>query len=311
MQEMKSNLSDLSILAVFAHPDDEGFGCGWTRAMLAARGAKITLVCATNGDAGEISDPELATRETLAQVRRDELRLAMDITGVHDIRFLGYRDSGMAGTEDNNHPDALFQADADHVIDQLVAVLGKPRKITPFPRHDAAIDDGLADNTLAVFEFEHASATVASSAMEVDGFARRQFVVLGDEGVFDLRPIEPPGLRLAFSKARGQYQKGYQTVPLPDRPRYAADAVDFAKCIRGEKDPDYSTAHDLAVPEAVLRASGRPLDTWPAIVSNTAPVPGGMAGGMESDDHEVGHLQRAVARRADRADLRPRCRDRF
>ena len=127
MTQPPKELSYLSVLAVFAHPDDEGFGCGGTLAMLAARGAKITLVCATNGDAGEISDPELATRETLAQVRRHELRQAMDITGVHDIRFLGYRDSGMADTEDNNHPDSLFQAEADHVTDQLVAIIREVR----------------------------------------------------------------------------------------------------------------------------------------------------------------------------------------
>jgi len=71
MSETSLELSGLAILAVFAHPDDEGFGCGGTLAMLAARGARVTLVCATNGDVGEISQPTLATPETLALVRRD------------------------------------------------------------------------------------------------------------------------------------------------------------------------------------------------------------------------------------------------
>jgi len=120
-------LSYISVLAVFAHPDDEGFGCGGTLAMLAAQGAHITLVCATNGDAGEISDSALATPETLAQVRQVELRQAMEITGVGDIRFLGYRDSGMAGTEDNKHPDSLSLADPGHVTDRLVAIMREVR----------------------------------------------------------------------------------------------------------------------------------------------------------------------------------------
>lgn len=128
MTPSTQDLSHLSVLAVFAHPDDEGFGSGGALALLAARGARVTLVCATNGDVGEISDPSLATPETLAQVRQEELRRAMEVTGVADLRFLGYRDSGMAGAADNNHPDALQQAGADHVMGQLVAII---REVQP------------------------------------------------------------------------------------------------------------------------------------------------------------------------------------
>ena len=123
MTETPADLSALRVLAMFAHPDDEGFGCGGTLAMLVSRGAHVTLVCATNGDVGEISDPSLATSETLARVRQEELRNAMRITGVPDVRFLGYRDSGMAGTEDNNHPDALYQAQPESVVDRLVDII--------------------------------------------------------------------------------------------------------------------------------------------------------------------------------------------
>lgn len=118
-----SDLSHLSLLAVFAHPDDEGFGSGGLLAMLAARGARLTLVCATNGDVGEISDPALATPQTLPRVRQEELRQAMRVTGVPDLRFLNYRDSGMAGTPDNEHPQSLHQADAQQVVGRIVEVI--------------------------------------------------------------------------------------------------------------------------------------------------------------------------------------------
>ena len=127
MPETTSSLAGLSVLAAFAHPDDEGFGCGGTLAMLASRGARLTLVCLTDGDVGEISDPALATPETLATVRREELRRASEITGTQDLRFLGYRDSGMAGTPDNSHPDSLYQAEPDRVIGQLVDIMREVR----------------------------------------------------------------------------------------------------------------------------------------------------------------------------------------
>ena len=117
----------ITVLAVFAHPDDEGFGCGGTLAALVAGGHRVTLICATNGDVGEISDPALATPETLPSVRQGELRAAMDLTGILDVRFLQYRDSGMPGWEDNDHPRSLFQAPAETVVEQVAAVIRELR----------------------------------------------------------------------------------------------------------------------------------------------------------------------------------------
>ena len=127
MPDTQRDFSSLRVLTAFAHPDDEGFSCGGTLAMLANLGAKITMVCVTNGDVGEISDPALATPQTLAHVRQEELRQAALVTGVTDVRFLGYRDSGMAGTEDNNHPNSLYQSPPDQVVGRLVAIIREVR----------------------------------------------------------------------------------------------------------------------------------------------------------------------------------------
>ena len=127
MPDATSSPAGMSILIAFGHPDDEGFGCGGTLAMLADQGARITAVCATNGDVGEISDPSLATPETLAQVRQEEMRQAMAVTGVSDLRFLGYRDSGMQGTKDNDHPDSLYRAEPGKVVTQIVDIMRETR----------------------------------------------------------------------------------------------------------------------------------------------------------------------------------------
>ena len=123
MPETTSVIAGLKVLTVFAHPDDEGFGSGGVLAMLASGGARVITVCATNGDVGEISDPALATLENLAQVRQGEMSRAMAVTGAAEVRFLGYRDSGMDGTEDNNHPDCLNQAAPEAVVEKIVALI--------------------------------------------------------------------------------------------------------------------------------------------------------------------------------------------
>jgi LmbE family N-acetylglucosaminyl deacetylase len=114
------------VLAVYAHPDDEGQATG-VIARLTAAGAQVTLVCATRGEVGEISDPALATPETLGYVRELELRAAMAQVGLADVRFLPFRDSGMAGTPENDDPRCLHQQAPEIVVGHLVAIMRELR----------------------------------------------------------------------------------------------------------------------------------------------------------------------------------------
>jgi len=144
-----------------------------------------------------------------------------------------------------------------HLIDAVVATLGKPDQVTPYIRRTRPAQDSLADNQLAVFEYPRATATVRSALVEVNGGRRRQMVVCGDQGTIAIRPLEPPQLSLTLAKPQGKFSAGTHPVSLR-KPggRYDGDFMDLAQIIRGEKSPDYSVQHDLAVQEAVLRASG-------------------------------------------------------
>ncbi len=151
-----------------------------------------------------------------------------------------------------------------HIIDLTVGVLGKPEKITPYSRRVLESDqDTLQDNMLAVFEYPKATATVRTTALEVEGFARRHFTVCGTNGTFHIQPLDRPSVRLALSEDRqfdGEetvYKKGYTEIPFdPPYKRYVGDVEDFARTIRGEKENSYPTSHDLIVQESVLKAGG-------------------------------------------------------
>ena len=123
-----------SILACFAHPDDEAFTCGGTLSHYAAAGTEVNLLCATRGEAGEISDPTLATPETLGSVREGELRCACQALGINAPIFFDYRDSGMAGTPENKDPSAFHNAPAAEVVPRLVRLIRrvKPQVILTF-----------------------------------------------------------------------------------------------------------------------------------------------------------------------------------
>ncbi len=125
------------LLVVLAHPDDEAFGCGGLMAKYASEGTHVTLVCATRGEVGEISDPSLANTENLGQVREMELKTACEILGVQELHILGYRDSGMAGTPDNEHSNALAQASRAEVVGRVVELVRRvmPQVIVTFDAH--------------------------------------------------------------------------------------------------------------------------------------------------------------------------------
>lgn len=88
-------------LASFAHPDDEAFGVAGVFRAFADAGIRTALICATRGEEGEISDPALATKDTLGQVREQELREACRIMGVDDLTFLDYRDGSLDRADPN------------------------------------------------------------------------------------------------------------------------------------------------------------------------------------------------------------------
>ena len=110
------------VLAIYGHPDDEGQATGTLAAFVAA-GNAVTVLCATRGEVGEISDPALSTPETLWYTRELELRAAMAQIGVGDVRFLDFRDSGMVGTPENEDPRCLHQQPAEVGVAAVLAVM--------------------------------------------------------------------------------------------------------------------------------------------------------------------------------------------
>lgn len=147
-----------------------------------------------------------------------------------------------------------------HLIDAAVSVLGKPNKVTPFLKRTSPDMDNLVDNALAVLVYPQATATIRSAVVDAAGFQRRQFVVCGDLGAIEIRPLEPPKLMLTLEKPQGTFKRGTQEVPLPKMPgRYGEQLIELARVIRGEIPSPYPSSHDLAVHETILRSCDMPL----------------------------------------------------
>lgn len=122
-------------MLVHAHPDDESFATGGLIARSVAEGHRVDLVTCTGGEEGEIHDPRLEYDEAfprLREIRRQELACSVaalqgPYPGELELHLLGYRDSGMMGTDSNGRPDAFWNADLEEATGKLVAIVRRTR----------------------------------------------------------------------------------------------------------------------------------------------------------------------------------------
>jgi mycothiol S-conjugate amidase len=155
--------SELCLLSVHAHPDDEASKGAGTVARYHAEGVRTVLVTCTGGEAGDILNPAMNRPEVVADlpaVRLRELARATEIIGYDEVVMLGYRDSGMPDTEPNKHPDAFANAPLDEAVGRLVAVIRRerPQVIVTYPDDQSGYPhpDHLRVHDISIPAFERA-----------------------------------------------------------------------------------------------------------------------------------------------------------
>lgn len=185
----------LTLMAVLAHPDDEVWMAA-TLAKYADQGVRTILVIATLGEEGEIHDPDLDADEArgrLGAIREAEVRRSAEIIGIAQLSFLGYRDSGMAGTAANEDGRNFHNADQQEALGRLVRIIRRERPqviVTDNERGTYGHPDHLAAHrvTLAAFDAAGDPARFSDTGLEpwqpqklyYSAFARSDFVRLRD-----------------------------------------------------------------------------------------------------------------------------------
>jgi LmbE family N-acetylglucosaminyl deacetylase len=147
------------LLSVLAHPDDESFGMGGTLALYAQRGVHVHLACATRGEVGEMDPQYMQGFKSIAERRESELRCAAGILGLEGVHFLDYRDSGMPGSPDNQHPQALAFQPLDEVAANVACYMRdlKPQVVLTFdPFGGYGHPDHIAIQRATALAFEQA-----------------------------------------------------------------------------------------------------------------------------------------------------------
>jgi len=156
------------LAAVFAHPDDDTYGLAGTLAM--SKGdVEYTVIVATSGEAGPISDPSLAARENLAQVRENEEREALRAAGAENpnVHFLRYPDG------------ELKDVRREELVDKVAELLreARPQVVVTFgPEGITKHDDHITIGAATTEAFHKARGTETAELGSRDAFQRLLYV---------------------------------------------------------------------------------------------------------------------------------------
>jgi LmbE family N-acetylglucosaminyl deacetylase len=183
-----------TILAVFAHPDDE-IGAGSTMAYYSDQGMRVVLCCATRGEAATIFCDGCATPDTLAAVRTQELRCACDHLGIQELRWLDWPDG------------KIRELAREEAVGELVALIREIRPtvllthpengLYPHPDHLAVWEMVRAAYDAAADEAQYAGAGPAWQTPRLFTRAMPQSIFERAPGLKDFR-VELNGELLPF-----------------------------------------------------------------------------------------------------------------
>lgn len=153
-----------------------------------------------------------------------------------------------------------------HLIDLVVAILGRPIGVTPFLKSVPEYPVRIKNHCLAILEYPHATATIRACSQEADGFNRRRFKLCGTNGSVEWCPMErfdgqPLLMNLVLKEAIPGYVSGTHIIDFGvNRDRYENQLLELASIIRGKSSNPYTFEHDYLVHEVTLAASG--YTTW-------------------------------------------------
>lgn len=145
-----------------------------------------------------------------------------------------------------------------HLIDLVLQLQGEPKSILPFNKSTGVYNTDAKDYSMAVFEYERGVSFVKTTQAERGGFSRRQLVVTGTRGKFEVRPLEV-SVRYPLQyteyiecKSEGWSDKGVAHRSA-DHDRYTDMMLSFAAMVRGEKQNPYTYDYELTLYKAILK----------------------------------------------------------
>lgn len=196
-----------------------------------------------------------AMEYTLARVKKGELGLITGIDGSFSICHNSTKRAWLG-----QFPGGMMFYIGCHVIDMILLLMGAPENVIPYNRSSDWDNNGSMDSSFAVLDYPRGVCSVRVNATEVNGYNRRHLIVCGTEGTIEIRPLECPTLlreTLAADVKNNFSADNSREIFTGYMPgRYDRMMLEFAACIRGEKQNPYTAEYELLLQKVILQTCG-------------------------------------------------------
>lgn len=158
-----------------------------------------------------------------------------------------------------------------HLIDLIVQFQGKPEEIIPMNMSVGESGVTAENFGMAVLKYKNGASFAKSTAVEANGFYRRQLVICGTEGTVEIKPLErfisdphntylATNMNVCYNSDAADWGDRSQKADIPEYDRYDAMLGEFAKCVRGEFENPYTYDYELQLHKMILKACGYDID---------------------------------------------------
>ncbi|MBQ3176861.1 MAG: Gfo/Idh/MocA family oxidoreductase [Clostridia bacterium] len=150
-----------------------------------------------------------------------------------------------------------------HLVDLVYRLQGMPEEVLPMNTVSGVDSVEAEDCGFAVLRYKKGVSFVKTTAVEINGFARRQLVISGTKGTVEIKPLEMvsgAGLQtlgcyttLDMAKSWADHSDKWETEVYD---RYDAMMLDFARLVRKEYENPYDYDYEIRLHELLLRCCG-------------------------------------------------------
>jgi len=155
----------------------------------------------------------------------------------------------------DRYKGSLYFEMAGHLVDIMVSIMGEPRQTQSNHACDYG-DRKHVDNAVVVYQFDRGLGTIDAASMHVESGETRRIEVYGTRGTAIHTPIGSNNLTLYLKEPFEDYAAGKTEQVRTAPPGPPSLLTELAACIVGEKNPDYTLAHDMQVQRALFAGCG-------------------------------------------------------